>query len=221
VRAARPTTEQSNTTLLLPRDRPAFCEMASVSPSLGLGRMLGVRLLPPLPQWFPVYYRIFDGKCHLDFGRGTFLPFLPFLSGGRPGIFAGVRVLNAVRPCAAPEPPLCKGRWHGEAVTEGLDRSTGCLQAIPQSAWRLTAPFTQGSLSGPSPYATDGRSYTRPSFYVYKEKHPWDILSNNRIDTSILALQAKRVLRAKSPPAPGILTSKCPGKKGKKGNKGV
>ena len=22
--------------------------------------------------------------------------------------------------CTAPKPPLCKGRWHGEAVTEGL-----------------------------------------------------------------------------------------------------
>jgi hypothetical protein len=24
------------------------------------------------------------------------------------------------KPSTAPKPPLCKGRWHGEAVTEGL-----------------------------------------------------------------------------------------------------
>ena len=26
----------------------------------------------------------------------------------------------SVKFCTAPKPPLCKGRWHGEAVTEGL-----------------------------------------------------------------------------------------------------
>ena len=39
-----------------------------------------------------------------------------------------------------PKPPLCKGRWHGEAVTEGLridvENVIGCVakfNAIPQS----------------------------------------------------------------------------------------
>ena len=35
------------------------------------------------------------------------------------------------------KPPLCKGRWHGKAVAEGL--------SIPQSASQ-PAPFTQGGL---------------------------------------------------------------------------
>jgi len=53
-----------------------------------------------------------------------------------------------------PKPPLCKGRWHGEAVTEGLridaEYVMGCVaksNAIPQSIAsnrQLTAPFTQG-----------------------------------------------------------------------------
>ena len=49
-----------------------------------------------------------------------------------------------------PKPPLCKGRWHGEAVTEGLridvEDVMGCVAkstAIPQSP-TATAPFTQG-----------------------------------------------------------------------------
>ena len=29
-------------------------------------------------------------------------------------------VLCDLRFCDAPKPPLCKGRWHGVAVTEGL-----------------------------------------------------------------------------------------------------
>ena len=57
-------------------------------------------------------------------------------------------------------PPLCKGRWHGEAVTEGLLPLTSLLctgATIPQSALRLTAPFTQGSHSAfPDTYDTRG-----------------------------------------------------------------
>ena len=34
-------------------------------------------------------------------------------------------VLCGVRFCDAPKPPLCKGRWHGEAVTEGLSTIDG------------------------------------------------------------------------------------------------
>ena len=57
--------------------------------------------------------------------------------------------------CTAPKPPLRKGRWHGEAVTEGLcsrhlfycsvSAKSKCSKTIPQSAL-LTAPFIQGSL---------------------------------------------------------------------------
>ena len=48
------------------------------------------------------------------------------------------------------KPPLCKGRWHGAAVTEGLSRLPGesvyiRKVTIPQAASR-PAPFTQGSL---------------------------------------------------------------------------
>jgi hypothetical protein len=42
-------------------------------------------------------------------------------------ILTGRREKKRTRACvvpaylsAAPKPPLCKGRWHGEAVTEGL-----------------------------------------------------------------------------------------------------
>ena len=41
---------------------------------------------------------------------------------------------------------LVKGRWHGEAVTEGLSYYV----SIPQSA-SLTAPFAQGGLIKKSP----------------------------------------------------------------------
>ena len=34
-------------------------------------------------------------------------------------------VLCDLRLCTAPKPPLCKGRWHGEAVTEGLSTIDG------------------------------------------------------------------------------------------------
>ena len=33
---------------------------------------------------------------------------------------AGFSVSKKYADCTAPKPPLCKGRWHGEAVTEGL-----------------------------------------------------------------------------------------------------
>ena len=29
-------------------------------------------------------------------------------------------VMYILQICSAPKPPLCKGRWHGGAVTEGL-----------------------------------------------------------------------------------------------------
>ena len=36
------------------------------------------------------------------------------------GVQAGGEHFACVRFCTAPKPPLCKGRWHGAAVTEGL-----------------------------------------------------------------------------------------------------
>jgi len=56
-------------------------------------------------------------------------------------------------PCAWPRPPSLglrpihlEGRWHGEAVTEGLL----CIDTLqsPSRGKAATAPFTQGGLSG-------------------------------------------------------------------------
>ena len=49
------------------------------------------------------------------------------------------------------KPPLCKGRWHGVSRDGGIGARMGVLDCarkatIPQSALRLTAPFTQGGL---------------------------------------------------------------------------
>ena len=53
------------------------------------------------------------------------------------------------------KPPLCKGRWPGGSRVGGIDGTDLLVlpglvrhppQTIPQSAWRLTAPFAQGSL---------------------------------------------------------------------------
>ena len=55
-----------------------------------------------------------------------------------------------------PKPPLCKGRWHSEAVTEGLIENTRLMiYGNPSVSLRLTAPFTQGSLY-------EGRENGRP-----------------------------------------------------------
>ena len=63
-----------------------------------------------------------------------------------PGEFSGgagfLRASNA-------KPPLCKGRWHGVSRDGGIGACMGALgctrkATIPQSALRLTAPFTQG-----------------------------------------------------------------------------
>ena len=53
-------------------------------------------------------------------------------------------VVRHTRFCTAPKPPLCKGRWHGKAVTEGLcsrhlfycsvSAKSKCSKTIPQSA---------------------------------------------------------------------------------------
>jgi len=65
----------------------------------------------------------------------------------------------AAQVCSAPKPPLCKGRWHGKAVTEGLCseivrichgfRRIGtacCDKPSVKNLKFLTAPFTQGRL---------------------------------------------------------------------------
>ena len=78
-----------------------------------------------------------------------------------------LRMTTLLKPFRAPKaryqpkPPLCKGRWHDKAVTEGLcgktqpfRRNTGEFATFPcttpQSA-SLTAPLTQGSLPLSSP----------------------------------------------------------------------
>ena len=70
-----------------------------------------------------------------------------------------------------PKPPLCKGRWHGGAVTEGLCGKNHRIRirfgeivtfhcvnpaAIFRIERKMTAPFTQGSL---------GRSRARGFLY--------------------------------------------------------
>ena len=64
----------------------------------------------------------------------------------RPGSLA-----VAQDPAGTAKPPLCKGRWHGVSRDGGIGACVGELSCfrkvtIPQSALRLTAPFTQGSL---------------------------------------------------------------------------
>ncbi len=95
----------------------------------------------------------------------TSLPVCPFRQGRFP--FAGdlLRIFQAVSFAgkAAPHgtaaarrkyrrsamPPLCKGRWHGalrraRGVAD-TGRSARTSVSIPQSAWRLPAPFDKGA----------------------------------------------------------------------------
>ena len=56
-------------------------------------------------------FSIFRGDFWVSRNKKT--PPLLFWSGG-------ASVSKKYADCTAPKPPLCKGRWHGEAVTEGL-----------------------------------------------------------------------------------------------------
>ena len=54
-------------------------------------------------------------------------------------------VLCDLRFFAAPKPPLCKGRWHGEAVTEGLVGNLSTrYKLIPAQRTSMKDPFEPG-----------------------------------------------------------------------------
>ena len=70
-----------------------------------------------------------------------------------------IGICRAVWVCRKPKPSLCKGRWHGEAVTEGLHGISDILHsASEKSNPSVSFADTQGSLGAPAPVQHPGNA---------------------------------------------------------------